>query len=66
MSSAQDYQVEDRQINGIPVKVTSYRLEEAYHCQVANADPGATISRGDGATRQQAVDTAVSKAAEQL
>ncbi len=66
MPDAQDYEVQDRQINGTPVKVTSYRMGEAYYCQVANADPGATISRAEGATRQQAVDAAVSKATEQL
>lgn len=66
MANAQDYQVQDRQINGTPVKVTSYRLDEAYYCQVANADPGATIARAEGATRQQALDAALSKATEKL
>ncbi len=66
MTEAQDYEVQDRQINGTPVKVTSYRLGEAFYCQVANADPGATICRAQGATRDQAVGAAVSKAAEQL
>lgn len=66
MTDAQDYQVQDRQINGTPVKVTSYRLGEAYYCQVANADPGATIARAKGTTHQQAVDVAVSKATKRL
>ncbi len=66
MTDAQEYEVQDCQVNGTPVKVTSYRLDEIYYCQVANADPGATICRAKGATRQQAVDAAVSKATEQL
>lgn len=66
MTNAQDYQVQDRQINGTPVKVTSYRLDEAYYCQVASADPGATIARAEGNTHQQAVDAALSKAAKHL
>ncbi len=66
MPNAREYQVQDRQINGIPVKVASYRMNEAYYCQVANADPGATIARAEGATRQQAVDAALSKATEKL
>ncbi len=66
MINAQDYQVQDRQINGTPVKITSYRMDKTYYCQVANADPGATIARGGGGTRQQAVDAAVGKATERL
>lgn len=66
MTDAQDYEDQDRRINGTPVKVTSYRLGEAYYCQVANADPGATICRAEGATRDQAVDAAVRKATERL
>ncbi len=66
MSNAEDYQVDERRINGVAVKITSYRLGDAYYCQVANADPGATIARADGATRRQAVDAAISKAVKQL
>ena len=66
MTDAQDYEVQDRHLNGTPVKVTSYRLGETYYCQVANADPGATICRAEGATHDQAFDAAVSKAAERL
>ncbi len=66
MTDVQEYEVQDRQISGTPVKVTSYRLGEVYYCQVANADPGATIARAEGDTRQQAVDAALSKAAKHL
>ncbi len=66
MSSAQDYQVDERRINDLAVKITSYRLGDAYYCQVANADPGATIARAEGATRGQAVDAAIRKAVKQL
>lgn len=66
MSNAQDYQVDDRRINGVAVKIASYRLGDAYYCQVANAGPGATIARAEGATRRQAMDAAISKAVKQL
>ena len=66
MSNAQDYQVEDRRINDVAVKITSYRLGDAYYCQVANADPGSTIARAEGATRRQAMDAAISKAVKRL
>ncbi len=52
MSNAQDYQVDERRINDVAVKITSYRLGDAYYCQVANTDPGATIARAEGATRR--------------
>ena len=66
MSNAQDYQVEERRINDVAVKITSYRLGDAYYCQVANADPGATIARAEGATRRQAMEAAISKAVKRL
>ena len=66
MSNAQDYQVEERRIHEVAVKITSYRLGDAYYCQIANADPGATIARANGATRRQAMDAAISKAVKQL
>ena len=66
MSNAQDYQVEERQINDVAVRITSYQLGDAYYCQVANADPGATIARAEGATRRQAMEAAISKAVKKL
>ena len=66
MSNAQDYQVAERRINDVAVKITSYRLGDAYYCQVTNAEPGATIARAEGASRRQAMDAAISKAVKQL
>ena len=66
MPNAQDYQVDERRINDVAVRITSYRLGDAYYCQVANADPGATIARAEGATRRQAMDAAISKAVKKL
>jgi hypothetical protein len=44
------------------LRVTSYRLGEKYICTVDNVDPGATLARIEGATREDAESQALSKA----
>ena len=44
------------------LRVTSYRLGTRYICTVDNVDPGATLARVEGATRQEAEAEALSKA----
>lgn len=38
MSNAQDYQVDERRINGVAVNITSCRVDEAYYCQAGLPD----------------------------
>ncbi len=66
MARAEEHRVETTDINGTSVTVTSYRIEDRYHCHVANVDPGATIARAEGSTRQEALKRAVAKATERL
>jgi hypothetical protein len=63
---AQDYHTESREVAGVAIKVTTYRIGDPYHCHVANADPGATIARAEAATREEAERAAVAKATERL
>ncbi len=58
----EDHQSEATEINGVEVRVTSYRIDQRYFCHVSNADPGATIARGEGGSRDEAREVAVSKA----
>ena len=44
------------------LRVISYRLGEQYTCTVDNVDPGATLARSHGATREEAESQALSKA----
>jgi hypothetical protein len=58
--------VEKQTINSSPVTVTTYCLDDQWHCTVANVDPGANIARADGASREEAVKTAIDKAGSRL
>lgn len=66
MARAEEHRVETTDINGTKVSVTSYRIEDRFHCHVANVDPGATIARAEGSTRQEALQGALAKATERL
>ena len=45
-----------------PLRITSYQLGEHFVCAVDNMTPGATISRGRGATREDAESAALATA----
>jgi hypothetical protein len=66
MVRAEEHRVETTDINGTKVTVTSYRIEDRFYCHVSNVDPGATISRAEGSTRQEALQHALTKATERL
>jgi hypothetical protein len=66
MARAEEHRVETTDINGINVTVTSYRIEDRFYCHIANVDPGATIARAEGGTRQEALQRALAKATERL
>ncbi|MBL9008326.1 MAG: hypothetical protein JNJ46_28960 [Myxococcales bacterium] len=51
---------------GWTINVTSYRLRDRYYCKIDNNDPGATISRGQGETREAAEEEALRKATSRL
>ena len=62
----EDYSERKLEVEGWPVRVTSYKLENVYHCTVDNVSPGAWIVRTTGTTRQEAEDKALAKAKERL
>ena len=62
----ENYRVEQKEIAGAQVSVTSYQIGERYHCHVANVDPGATIARAEADSNAEAVRLAVEKAGERL
>ncbi|PWT79769.1 MAG: hypothetical protein C5B57_13345 [Blastocatellia bacterium] len=61
-----DYSLERRELAGWPVTIETYKLDEVYHCTIANVDPGARIARADGATREEAEQQAIAKATRYL
>lgn len=62
----EQYKKEYRVLGGVEVEVLTYKIGEEYFCHVANKDPGATIARAGGATREEAVTEAMSKALQRL
>ena len=66
MSKAEDYRVEKQEIFGVMVSITSYKIEDRFYCHVANIDPGATIARAEGISREDAQQLALNKAKERL
>lgn len=50
------------EINGWPVRLTSYRIGEKYVCQADNVSPGACLARFAAATKEEAESQALSKA----
>ncbi len=64
--NAEEYLIRRDTLGGWPVRVISYRLGGRYLASVENQDPGARVSRGEGATREEAERLAVDKAAERL
>ena len=42
------------EVEGWPVRLTSYRLGEIYHCKADNVSPGASLARSSASTRDEA------------
>ncbi len=64
MDTAKTQQFQERQvdIDGWPVKLTSYRVGEKYVCQADNVSPGACLARFSADTPEEAESQAISKA----
>ena len=50
------------ELNGWPVRLTSYRVGQKYVCQADNVSPGACLARFSAATPEEAEAQAISKA----
>jgi len=66
MMRADDYRVVKQELAGLQVNVTSYKIGDSYHCHIDNIDPGATIARTEGLTREEAELAALARALERL
>ena len=54
------------EIAGWDVNLRTYQIGETYYCKADNVSPGANIARSTGATRGEAEEKAIKKAAERL
>lgn len=63
---AEEYESEVKELNGTKVEIRAYKIGDSYYCHVNNTDPGATIARGEGKTRDEAINAAIAKAQQRL
>ncbi len=61
-----EYAERQVEIAGWPVRLTSYKLGDVFHCQADNVSPGAWLTRTTGATREEAHQKALSRVQELL
>ena len=66
MLKADDFSVNTREISGLTVSITSYKIGNRYYCHIDNIDPGATIVRLDGESKEEVIQTALEKAMQRL
>jgi hypothetical protein len=59
---SQDYRERHIDIDGWPLRLTSYRIGDRYICQADNVSPGACLARISASTAEEAESQAVSKA----
>lgn len=62
----EDYSRREEELSGWRIVIETYKLGDIYYCTIANADPGARISRAEGSTRADAESKAKEKAARYL
>jgi len=62
----ENFKEELLELNGTPIRVTTYKIGEDYYCHVYNVDPGATIARSTAATREKAVEEALIKVTQRI
>ena len=62
----EEFEKRQEKLAGWDVNITAYRIGETYHCHVDNVSPGATVSRGEASTREEAEKIAIDKARERL
>ena len=62
----EQYSRRQQQVGRWRVNIVSYKLGDQYICTVDNVEPGATLDRSEGATREEAEKKALQKAEEML
>ena len=58
----EEYSKRQQQVRQWNVNIVSYRLGDQYYCTVDNFEPGATLARAQGLTRDEAEKKALEKA----
>jgi hypothetical protein len=58
----QEYAERSIDVDGWRVNLTSYKLDDTFHCKADNVSPGAWLARTTGATREEAEEKALERA----
>ena len=53
-------------VDGWPVRLTTYKLDGTYHCKADNVSPGANLTRTSATTKEEAEKKALDRARELL
>ncbi|HLB01260.1 MAG TPA: hypothetical protein VJO14_07730 [Bacteroidota bacterium] len=66
MLKADDFSINTREISGLTVNITSYKIGSRYYCHIDNVEPGATIVRLEGESKEEVMQTAIDRAIRRL
>ena len=62
MLKADDFSINTRELSGLKVNIVSYKIGNKYYCHIDNVDPGATIVRLEGESKEQVLQEAMDRA----
>lgn len=62
----EEYSERSVEVEGWPVRLTTYKLDGKYHCKADNVSPGANLARTFAATKEEAESKALDRARELL
>jgi hypothetical protein len=62
----EEYMRRQEEVGRWKMNIISYRFGDRYICTVDNVEPGATLARAEGASRQDAENLAIEKARHML
>ena len=66
VAKAEEYSRCEQELAGWSISIETYRLGEVYHSTISSVDAGARFARADGATKEEAEQRALDKAARYL
>lgn len=66
MLKADDFIVNTKELSGLKVNITSYKIGKRYYCHIDNVDPGATIVSLEGDSRESVMQEAMDRALRRL
>jgi hypothetical protein len=64
--NAEEFSEKTLPLEGWSVRVTTYRMGDTWHAKADNVSPGAALARATGATREEAEQGVLRRAAELL